>query len=227
MLNTLTKIFSFDENDIAQILNQNALKVILINVLIIFICCGSYASTIGLWRSATQAMYVAIKFPALIFLTIFCNSLINWFTSLVFGLNIEYKQSLIIIFLCFTIFSIILFSFIPVNLFVLYNTPSSQSIDKTLGVSVFTIVNVIFISIAGIISNIKLHKILLLQINKKLALKILLIWLAFNLFLGAQLSWNLRPFIGSPHLKVELIRSDAFKGNFYEDVYRKITNFIE
>jgi len=50
--------------------------------------------------------------------------------------------------------------------------------------------------------------------------RVLLAWLVGNLFLGSQLSWMLRPFIGSPGLRVEFLRSDAFSGNFYEAVFR-------
>ena len=50
------------------------------------------------------------------------------------------------------------------------------------------------------------------------ATRVLLAWLAVNLFFGSQLSWILRPFIGSPHLPVEFLRSDAFNGNFFEAV---------
>jgi len=52
------------------------------------------------------------------------------------------------------------------------------------------------------------------------ALCVLLAWLAGNLFFGTQLSWILRPFIGAPGLKVEFLRRDAFKGNFYETIFR-------
>jgi hypothetical protein len=45
-------------------------------------------------------------------------------------------------------------------------------------------------------------------------------WLAGNLFLGAQLAWNLRPFIGSPTLAVQFFRDDPLRGNFYEAVWR-------
>jgi len=52
------------------------------------------------------------------------------------------------------------------------------------------------------------------------ALRVLFAWLAANLFFGSQLSWILRPFIGSPNLPVEFLRTDAFNGNFFESVFR-------
>jgi hypothetical protein len=52
------------------------------------------------------------------------------------------------------------------------------------------------------------------------ALRVLFAWLSANLFFGSQLSWILRPFIGSPNLPVEFLRSEAFNGNFFEAVFR-------
>ena len=52
-------------------------------------------------------------------------------------------------------------------------------------------------------------------------------WLAGNMFLGCQLSWIMRPFIGSPGLPVEFFRSDAFRGNFYETTLRALTNLLQ
>jgi hypothetical protein len=52
------------------------------------------------------------------------------------------------------------------------------------------------------------------------ATRVLFAWLAVNLFFGSQLSWILRPFIGSPNLPVEFLRHEAFNGNFFEAVFR-------
>ena len=55
---------------------------------------------------------------------------------------------------------------------------------------------------------------------------VLFAWLAGNLLLGSQLSWILRPFIGSPGLPVEFVRPTALKGNFYETVFRSVINLF-
>ena len=50
----------------------------------------------------------------------------------------------------------------------------------------------------------------------------LLAWLAGNGILGAQFSWVLRPFFGSPNLNVAFLRPYPMKGNFYESVWHSI-----
>jgi hypothetical protein len=51
-------------------------------------------------------------------------------------------------------------------------------------------------------------------------------WLAGNLLLGSQLAWNLRPFVGSPYLPVELLRPNAFEGNFFETLFNAFRQLI-
>jgi hypothetical protein len=63
--------------------------------------------------------------------------------------------------------------------------------------------------------------------DQKIANRVLLGWLAGNLFLGSQLCWILRPFIGTPSLPVQFLRSDAFGGNFYENIFYTIIQFFQ
>lgn len=51
---------------------------------------------------------------------------------------------------------------------------------------------------------------------------ILCIWLATNLFLGCQVSWNLRPFFGSPSIEVQFLRPQPWRGNFYESTWSMV-----
>lgn len=207
------------------LLNNNS-KFLIYNLSIILICSGLYAASVGLWRSPLQAFYVGIKFPLLIFLVVFGNAFINWILSQSLGFKVTFRQSINIILYGFSVSSLILFSLIPVVLFVLINTPSPVSANSELGVSVMTVVTVLFISISGIISNIRLYSFLAFQLPQKIALLVLSVWLFINLFLGAQISWNLRPFIGTPDRKVEFIRKNAFKGTFYEDMAMKIKKIL-
>ena len=76
------------------------------------------------------------------------------------------------------------------------------------------------VAFAGVIANVQLYR-LLSHIcgSQALGQRIVFVWLGVNLFLGAQLSWNLRPFFGTPHLPVRFLREDPFAGSFYEAVF--------
>ena len=87
--------------------------------------------------------------------------------------------------------------------------------------------HVAVIALAGVTGNIRLSQLLArLGGNQAIARRVMFAWLAGNLFLGSQLSWILRPFIGSPGLPVEFLRTTAFSGNFYEAVFRSLMNII-
>ena len=80
-----------------------------------------------------------------------------------------------------------------------------------------------FVALAGVMGNLRLMPLLRRWTGSAaVARNVLLAWLAGNLFLGSQLSWILRPFIGSPALPVELFRKTAFDGNFFEAVLHSL-----
>ena len=55
------------------------------------------------------------------------------------------------------------------------------------------------------------------------AIKILQVWMLIFGFVGTQMAWSLRPFVGSPELGYELLRSGR-QGNFYQAVWSSMVN---
>jgi hypothetical protein len=211
---------------ISSWLDEQSLRWIVFCGLSIAVCSGTYGATIGLWRAELMALYVAIKFPLLIFLTTFCNALLNWMLALMIGAGLTFRQTLLSQLMSFTVASLILAALAPILLFILFNTPPLASGD-TFGHSFFLLINVGVLAAAGIVANARLYRFLLTQTGKRaLARKVLTAWLAGNLLVGAQLSWNLRPFIGSPGLEIQFLRPDPFNGNFYESVYRSVRRVV-
>ncbi|MBN2704537.1 MAG: hypothetical protein JXR23_10030 [Pontiellaceae bacterium] len=199
-----------------------------------FLCCiltitlgtGVYGITIGLWRGPLMAAYVAIKFPLLIFLTTLCNAGLNGMLALVMGAGISFRQTLLAQLMSYTVAALILASMAPITLFILFNTPPHSSEDP-FGHHLFLLLNVVILAGAGMVANGRLYQLLLLKTpHRSIALRVLAAWLAGNLFVGAQLSWNLRPFIGSAHLKIQFLRPNPFEGNFYESVYTTASELI-
>src|SRR5207302_11128552 len=94
------------------------------------------------------------------------------------------------------------------------------SADEILGHSVMLLSHVGAIAFAGVMANQRLFAVLCKISGRGTARAVLFSWLAGNLFLGAQLAWNLRPFIGAPTLAVQFLRDDPLRGNFYEAVWR-------
>jgi hypothetical protein len=196
---------------------------ILSHIAIIIVGAGLYGAAMGWWRDPLQALYTAIKFPLIILLTASANAMLNAMLAPLLGLNIPFRQSFLAILMSFTIASAILGSFAPLVAFMIWNSPPMtadlRQASGPYGLILFTFV--IIIAFAGITSNLRLLQLLRhLGGRKSVALCVLLAWLGGNLFFGTQLSWVLRPFIGAPGLQVQFLRKDAFKGNFYETIFR-------
>jgi hypothetical protein len=192
---------------------------------VIFAGAGLYGAAMGWWRAPLAALLVAIKFPLIILLTTMGNALLNAMLAPLLGLNVSFRQSFLAILISFTIVSAILGAFSPLVAFMVWNAPPMTA-DPTRAVGTYSFIqvtHVVIIAFAGIVANLRLVQLLReLSGNATIARRVLLAWLAGNLFLGSQLCWILRPFIGSPALPVEFLRATAFHGNFYETVFHSL-----
>ncbi|MEI6235103.1 MAG: hypothetical protein WCT04_18760 [Planctomycetota bacterium] len=190
---------------------------------------GAYGAAMGCWRAPLQATYVAVKFPLIILLTTFGNALLNGMFAPLLGLNLTVRQSILAILMSFTIASTILGALSPLLVFLVWNVPPlepGQPIPQSTYLSI-QLTQVAMIAFAGVSANLRLMQLLRrLSGSAQIARRVLFSWLAGNLFLGSQLSWILRPFIGSPFLKVEFLRSNAFQGNFFESVFNAIRELM-
>jgi hypothetical protein len=190
-------------------------------VVVIVLGAGCYGAAMGWWRDPQQALYVAIKFPLIILLTTLGNALINGMLAPLLGLNIPFRQSFAAIVMSFTIAAAILGAFSPLIAFLVWNAPplSAQAVSMPV-YNWIKLAHVAVITFAGTMGNARLFQLLVGSGgNRAVAFRVLFAWLAGNLFLGSQLSWILRPFIGVPSLPVEFIRTGALQGNFYENVF--------
>jgi len=176
-----------------------------------------------------QAIYTGIKIPLVILLTALLNSLLNALLAPLLGLNLTYRESLAIILMTFTITSILLAAFAPIALFVVCNTPPLN--EGTVLVSpeygFLQLCHVTFIAFAGVTGNVRLVP--LLEAwggNRTIARKVLVAWLAGNLFLGSQICWVLRPFIWDPARPVEFVGREAFHGSFYETIFEALRRVL-
>ncbi len=189
---------------------------------------GLYGATLGLWRSPLQALFVAIKFPLLIILTTLGTGLINGMLAQLLGAELSFRGCFKVVVRSYALMIIILDSFVPLSLFLLYNLPPMGSDSASMGHSVFLVAHVALISFAGVLAFIHLFGSLSIVCDTPAkALRILFSWLGINMFLGCQLSWNLRPFFGTPSLPVHFIRDHPFENSFYEAVFSIVVSMLK
>ncbi|HTX20577.1 MAG TPA: hypothetical protein VMD27_01780 [Candidatus Aquilonibacter sp.] len=199
-----------------------------LHVAVIILGAGLYGAAMGWWRDPRQALFAAAKFPLIILLTTLGNALINAMLAPLLGLNIPFRQSFSAIVMSFTITAAILGAFSPLMAFLIWNAPPMS--PETIRGATYDFVklaNIAIIVFAGTTGNARLFQLLTrLAGSRTIALRVMFAWLAGNLFLGSQLSWILRPFIGSPFLPVEFLRANALHGNFYESVFNSLLHIF-
>jgi len=198
-------------------------------VVLIFLGAGLYGIAMGSWRHPLQSVYTSLKFPLVILLTTLGNALLNGMLAPLLGMNIGLRQSFMAVLMSFAIASIILGAFMPVVLFLVWNTTSSGVNTRAAfaAYSFMQLSHFVIISFAGTVGNVRLTPLLQrLSGNKAVARNVLLAWLAGNLFLGSQICWVLRPFIGRPDMPVEFLGAHPFEGSLYETVFNALRDLI-
>ncbi|MBC8010208.1 MAG: hypothetical protein H7067_08930 [Burkholderiales bacterium] len=213
--------------EIAPMLEDRSPRWVLFCALVVLLGCGFYGTSVGLWRSPVQSLYTGLKIPLLIFLTCAGNALLNGMLGQILGAGLGFRQTSVAIGLSFVTAACILGAFSPLTFFVLYNTPPLASAGQATGHSITLLTHVALIAYAGIMANVRLLSLLRHFAGARgPALATLLAWLGGNLLLGTQLSWVLRPFIGSPGLPVEFLRAEPLRGNFFEAVWAAIQRLL-
>jgi hypothetical protein len=190
---------------------------------------GTYGAAMGSWREPLQALYTGIKLPLAILLTALGNGLLNGMLAPLLGLNVTFRQSLVMVLFSFALTSVILGALSPVALFVVWNTPALSAATQLTSpeYGFMQLVIALFIAVAGIVGNVRLLPLLSQWTpNRTAARKVLFAWLAGNLFLGSQICWVLRPFIWDPAGKVEFIGQEYFRGSFYETVFQAVYRLL-
>ncbi len=189
---------------------------------------AAFGAAMGWWREPHQALYTAAKFPLVILLTTLGNALLNAMLAPLLGVNLGLRQSLLAVLMSFTIASAILGAAAPLLAFVIWNAPPLAHAASAGATHAFILLTIVAaIAFAGVAANLRLLRLLRhLSGSEAAARRVLCAWLVGNLFLGSQLSWVLRPFIGSPGLLVEFLRADPFKGSFYEAVFYSLTRLF-
>ncbi len=182
-----------------------------------------YGYSVGCWRDPLMGGYVAVKMPLLVALTLVCNGLLNGLLGSLLGSGLGFRQSLLALLTAFALAGVILGSLAPVTLLLAWNAPAPDSPVAGNAHAAYLVTHTLLIGFAGIVSNIHLHRLLAAKApTPAAATATLLAWLGGNGFLGAQFSWILRPFFGTPTIKVEFLREHPMHGNFCETVWNSL-----
>ncbi len=204
-------------------LNQPTAARLLACVTAIVIGCGAYGFTLGLWRAPLMGGFVAVKLPLLIFLTLMTNGLLNGMLSQLLGSGLGFRQTMLAMLISFACFSLITGARSPVALLMVMDAPPPGAPGGREAYRTILLVHVAIIAFAGITAHRRFYPLLAAASeNPAAAPRVFLAGLAGNLFVGAQLSWNLRPFFGQPGKEVGFLRPDWNRSSFYESIYQNL-----
>jgi len=180
-----------------------------------------YGAVMGSTHSLWQVLSSAVKLPLLFLATLMVCSPTLYFFNLIFGSNQSLSQNFALILSAITVTAVLLLSFAPVVLFFLLTT-SHYQFFKLLNVGVFTVagvVGVLFLSQGMVIVSASGRE------GADTRRIVLWLWVLLYAFVGSQMAWTLRPFIGTPSImEFELFRQ--LGGNFYADVFASIGEIL-
>lgn len=221
----LTALLRGDTECLHQLLRPQGVVRAAFQVTVIAVGAGLYGAALGSWRAPEQALYTAVKLPLVLLLTAAGNALLNGMLAPLLGVNLGFRQSLLAVLMSFTIAATILGAFSPILAFVVWNTPPFHlELSRAfLAYRFMQLAAVGGIAYAGVMANVRLLPLLQTQASSRGAAgRVLFAWLAGNLFLGSQICWLLRPFIGRPQDTVQFLGPDPFQGSFYETVFEAL-----
>jgi hypothetical protein len=179
-----------------------------------------YGAVMGSTHSLWQAISSAAKLPLLFLATLVICAPTLYFFNLVYGSNQSLSQNVALMLTAITVTAVVLLSFAPIVLFFLLSS-SQYQFFKLLNVGVFAIsglVGVVFLAqgmravSAGPKGGAQARE------------NVVRLWILVYAFVGSQVAWTLRPFVGAPSMPFELFRQ--LGGNFYANIFASIGEFL-
>lgn len=206
------KVFQDKETYFNEIDRKQSNKLLLNQVLIIVAFSFIYGLTMGGYHSFLQAIVAGLKL-----MTLFLTSLLICFPSFfiiqqIMGSKIKLKQLILIILSGFVLSSTIILSFAPVIIFFLI-TGDNYHFLQLLHVGIFLFAG--FFGVRLIIDALK-YACEKKNIYPQIGVIGFKVWIIILAFVGIQLAWNLRPFLGDRNEDFKLFRK--YEGNFYTAV---------
>lgn len=188
---------------------------------------AAYGASIGMWRAPEQALYSAVKLPLLFLAITITTTGAAAMLTIVLRARLSLRQTSICILLGFAVTSALLGALAPIALLVQAVVPppdpavvglpiADPRVRPSLEVARGQVLlHVVVVAGAGMTGVVRLRGLL-----RRLGLtpRVLVVWMAVEFLVGAQLSWLLRPFFGRPHLPPSFSCDDLLVGNFLEEV---------
>jgi hypothetical protein len=179
-----------------------------------------YGAVLGSTHSLRQTLSSAVKLPVLFLMTLLVCLPTLYFFNVLFGSKQSLSQNFCLILTAITVTAVLLLSFAPIVLFFVLAT-SHYQFFKLLNVAVFAITG-------GIGMTFLNQGMRVVSAGGKEGARargcVMQFWIVVYAFVGSQMAWTLRPFIGAPSMEFELFRQ--LGGNFYANIFASIGEIL-
>ena len=204
-------------------LNEDSYKagIIFAQLVLIIAFTFLYGIIMGSYNSAIQAISTGLKLWLLFILTLAICFPSFYIVQLILGSKIKMSQLIIILLAGFVMVSVTMLAFAPIILFFQLSGDNYHFL-QLLHVFVFGFSGVFGMKVVlDALTAIFEGK----NIYPKIGLSVFKIWVIIFAFVSIQLSWNMRPFLGSKSMEFQLFRTET-QGNFYSNLLGSIGNLL-
>lgn len=215
---------SFHNNDefYEKVTDEKQLKFEIANHLVLLLIFSMvYGAIMGSYNGVLQALSSAVKMPILFMLIILICFPAFFVIQTILGSKLSLGQMISIILTGFVFMTCIMVSFSTIVAFFMI-TGDNYAFIKLLHVGIIMIAG--FFGMRAIVEALK-YSCEKKSIYPKTGVRVFQIWIFILAFVGAQLSWSLRPFIGAKGMDFQLLRQKG--GNFYVDVLKSVADIVD
>lgn len=179
-----------------------------------------YGAVLGSTHSVWQTLSSAVKLPILFLATLLVCAPTLYFFNVLFGSSQSLTQNMALILTAITVTAVLLLSFAPIVLFFLLTT-SGYQFFKLLNVAIFAVSA--FLGVAFLSQGMRVVSAAGRE-GASARRVVTWAWVLVYAFVGSQMAWTLRPFIGAPLMQFELFRQ--LGGNFYANIFASIGEML-
>lgn len=190
-------------------------------VLTVVALAGFFGAVAGAYSGPFQAVSAALKLPVLFFATFVVCFPAFFVVQVLVGSRLQLRQVVVLVVGALALTSIVLAALVPITAVFLI-TGANYYFQHLL--------NIAIAAIAGGFGMYWLHDGLTLVCEKRgvyprKAITIMRVWALLFAFVGVQLAWNLRPFLGDRNQSFQVFGN--YQGNFYAAVIYAVRQLFE
>jgi len=179
-----------------------------------------YGLVAGAWAGPLQAISAAVKLSLLVLATLVICFPAFYVVQILVGSRLRLLQVLVLVLAALSLTAVLLAAFVPVAVFFLITGANYYFLQ---------LLHVVVVLVAGSFGMYALHEGLSVVCERRgvyprKALTIMRAWAVLFAFVGIQMAWNLRPFLGDRGEPFRVFRD--YEGNFYAAIVYSVNKLL-